>query len=1084
MADWTYRVHDVLEVPTHLRAEEVGLGSFTFLPHHRAGMAAACTEPFLTSSPATATVTVSVPLTDDLGPPRSADVRLPLRGPGDVLGIDPSQVVRLHPAPGTPDAPPTDLVHIEFDLPDLPWMFTPTGPDHAGHLPPWLRLVVVPDAEHLVHDPLGAGLPPWATVAPEDLPPPEEGWAWAHVQVLGAPSGGGAPSIGDRLSPATPNANLSRVVCPRHLDAERAWRALLVPTFEAGRLAGLGQEPVPDLRWSWRRGAAEPVQLPVYHSWRFSTGEAGDFESLARRLRGVPAPDGVGRRLVSTTHPGLGLHPVATPGARHVSGPLVRPRHGPAEQPAAAPPGAWDDASEEALRARLDHADHVQFDPAADGEPKLAPPLYAGVHLARGDTPDAGQEPVWLRRLNLDPAHRVAAGLGAAVARMDQEDLMTSAWAQLPEVLDANATLRAAQLARFVGDRLHTRHVARLSPGALLAVTQRSHARTLDGEARTTRAAVGSSATPLAAAASPLRRVARAGGPLRRFGATGSDPLLATGDQARDWVRRYAPPDGVHGLGGTARAVLEAMGVADAGGLADRAAVLAEPNALSELARAGHHADLPRGEAAVGDLAGRAAAAVLAVLLDALPTLEDAEALDPGTDEGLGALQRAATIVPQAFGVARTRDEWLLPRSVVERHHLSGDDAGAREGVTVPTPVLADELVMPLWHLLGERGVAEGEPADDPAGGALHSLLETVARETELLLEQLELLYDESFIDTDDLREPARAVLSVGALRIPALLLPRTTIARRVRERIPGLEDHFPGWLANERFDPVMAAPRFTHPMYEALHRHDPEWLLPGVGRIEPHEMVTLLETNEEFVEAFLVGLNHEFARELVWRGYPTDGRATSFRSFWTPRDELTSPVHRLGPGALGSHVSGELRGALVVLVRGDLVRRYPQVLAHVVQQTGPTLPIRYADQPADTLFQVRVGPDLLLVGVHLTTETVDEELDLPGPDGELARIPPNRSWWFTLSEHVGQPRFGLDESPGADGGKRDDLTWTDWTSTGPHLTLAQVPRPDDDTGPQGPRNAADIAWLLFQRPARAGFRVARLLTQVTTAEV
>ena len=35
------------------------------------------------------------------------------------------------------------------------------------------------------------------------------------------------------------------------------------------------------------------------------------------------------------------------------------------------------------------------------------------------------------------------------------------------------------------------------------------------------------------------------------------------------------------------------------------------------------------------------------------------------------------------------------------------------------------------------------------------------------------------------------------------------------------------------------------------------------------------------FVEAFMVGLNHEMNHELVWRTYPTDQRGTPFRRFF-----------------------------------------------------------------------------------------------------------------------------------------------------------------------------------------------------------
>ena len=41
------------------------------------------------------------------------------------------------------------------------------------------------------------------------------------------------------------------------------------------------------------------------------------------------------------------------------------------------------------------------------------------------------------------------------------------------------------------------------------------------------------------------------------------------------------------------------------------------------------------------------------------------------------------------------------------------------------------------------------------------------------------------------------------------------------------------------------------------------------------------LQTNRRFVEAYMVGLNHEMGRELLWRGYPTDQRGTYFEHFW-----------------------------------------------------------------------------------------------------------------------------------------------------------------------------------------------------------
>ena len=44
------------------------------------------------------------------------------------------------------------------------------------------------------------------------------------------------------------------------------------------------------------------------------------------------------------------------------------------------------------------------------------------------------------------------------------------------------------------------------------------------------------------------------------------------------------------------------------------------------------------------------------------------------------------------------------------------------------------------------------------------------------------------------------------------------------------------------------------------------------------------LQTNRRFVEAYMVGLNHEMGRELLWRGFPTDQRGTCFDQFWDTR--------------------------------------------------------------------------------------------------------------------------------------------------------------------------------------------------------
>ena len=77
-----------------------------------------------------------------------------------------------------------------------------------------------------------------------------------------------------------------------------------------------------------------------------------------------------------------------------------------------------------------------------------------------------------------------------------------------------------------------------------------------------------------------------------------------------------------------------------------------------------------------------------------------------------------------------------------------------------------------------------------------------------------------------------------------------------------------------------MAYPKIDLPMYQPLKELSIELFLPNINLI-PDNSITLIETNQRFIEAYMVGLNHEFARKLLWRDYPTDQRGSSFRQFW-----------------------------------------------------------------------------------------------------------------------------------------------------------------------------------------------------------
>ena len=82
------------------------------------------------------------------------------------------------------------------------------------------------------------------------------------------------------------------------------------------------------------------------------------------------------------------------------------------------------------------------------------------------------------------------------------------------------------------------------------------------------------------------------------------------------------------------------------------------------------------------------------------------------------------------------------------------------------------------------------------------------------------------------------------------------------------------------QFVEAMAYPEIDLPMYKPLADYSSELFLPNINFIEQNS-ISLLETNQEFIESYMVGLNHEFSRELMWREYPTDQRGSYFRQFW-----------------------------------------------------------------------------------------------------------------------------------------------------------------------------------------------------------
>ncbi len=496
------------------------LTTYSFLPWLRRGIANNIAGQQGTRATVPVTLDIDGIAPDDSAINRQVSRDVQLYGPGDVIGIDKKNIIRTEPRHYVTNFEPNYLAFIDFYDEDLPWRYSPASPQ-GQRLQPWLALIILREDEFL-ETPQRPGQPLPALTLQVDpltvLPTAAELWAWAHVQlnrsVIGASqksTDGGAVGLAtEQLLNENPDHGFSRVVCPRRPEPDTAYHAFLVPVFESGRLAGLG-EAIPETvnagASAWE-GNVGPPTLPYYHRFYFRTGGEGDFEYLVRLLKPRPLSAEVGRRPIDVQAPGANVPGISDPaleGVLLLGGALRVPDKSLSDEELARVMAYrnWDgDAStypqpfqdkladfinlSDSYREQTATAAHatiaIDAPPAAPGDysitdnpdPIITAPLYGQWHaltqrlLRDRDNNSLLNQRNWVHQLNLDPTHRTAAGFGTAVIQHGQEEYMRASWEQLGEIIEANRRIRLAQLALQAGLRYYVHY---LNPAATAAVT-------------------------------------------------------------------------------------------------------------------------------------------------------------------------------------------------------------------------------------------------------------------------------------------------------------------------------------------------------------------------------------------------------------------------------------------------------------------------------------------------------------------------------------------------------------------------------------------------------------------------------------
>jgi hypothetical protein len=448
--------------------------------------------------------------------------------------------------------------------------------------------------------------------------------------------------------------------------------------------------------------------------------------------------------------------------------------------------------------------------------------------------------------------------------------------------------------------------------------------------------------------------------------------------------------------------------------------------------------------------------------------------------------------LPETASSASFR-RFLRPSGPLLRRAAAKAPSLARPGAIVQR--IARTPVVGIFIVLPRPGMVTPQATRNKVNQVLriHRLLESHGQE----IDQASVRYLEALVDLQGYLEnvtaitspPAKSGLELSQVseRLLAGLDPRKTISSRLSARLatprPGNALLAAPLGQAEPEEAALAAfsPEFPQPMYEALRELAPGLLLPGAGQIPPNR-VTIVQTNPAFIEAYMVGLNHEMSRELLWREFPTDQRGTYFREFWDRRGSVNGaagggegriePIHDWNPArGLGQNLGEASTGKLVLLVRGELLMRYPGTVIYAVEAVSRE---KLGARTLYPIFRGTLEPDITFLGFDLTRAMARGEDGKPG-------------WFIVIQQQPGEPRFGLDAPETIGGDPKALKNWNE-LSWG-HLAKDQQALEALTHAPLGGRlkgqaiggiewgfNAAHMAAITLQRPMRVAIHAGDLL--------
>lgn len=1054
--------------------------TYTFIPWLRQGLAAGIDVTDNLGGPSVQPERASINVSFKVGT-ESISKQAHLLGPGDVVGINPRAIVKTEPRHWVTDFEANYLAYVEFYEEEFLWRFTPAkaaGELTETKLRPWIFLIVLTEDEFDEKGTVGplAAFEIKQSIDPTDLfPKQEQTWAWAHVHVSQNVIGPTLlqtttennvrqveQNLENLLRANTDNAS-SRLLCPRKLKENTAYHAFVIPAFETGRLAGLGLN-IPDgingQNSSWGEGQRT---YPIYYRWFFRTGTKGDFEFLVDLLEPRPVDKRVGVRDMDMQEPEYETDGMSPPlDVMGLEGALKSPQMEPfpTEWPPAGtvfenPP----EGSAGEFLNDLEQKVNLQFtlqqeetNENTHPDPIISPPLY-GKWYALAEQLDARNGTGWVNELNSDPRYRAPAGVGTQVIQTDQENLMQQAWSQLGDLLRTNQKIRQLQLGLISSFVMYQKNVVPQSPDQLLTFTQPVLSRVL-GSPTTLARQVEESRLPQAALDPAFRKITRNRGAIMRKVEPEPQKLnrpIVTLLNEGELTAAPEPPKPTGQIS------------------VDEVANTVEPTGIPEWLR-----KLIRDKRARWILlAVIAVALVLGVvtltIIFLIPIIVIAAVLLVLAERLRDRMETAETF----------RESSFTPAFV--------DTIPAR-----PNFVLT-EFKQPMLRVAGAGNADNVEAANfrialKDAYNAHQTLPPVPPVREKMAIDTTVSTLKRALDPSVAIPQRAEFVLKIPVRIKDSYLLPRKTLVT------------------------VMAHPVFTQPMYRPMRDISSEFLVPNLQLI-PNNTVSLMETNQRFIEAYMVGLNHEMGCELLWREFPTDQRGSYFRQFWDVGDFVNhdplktqaqleeelldiTKLHTWEANTnLGEHANRPLppggdadESRLVLVVRGDLLKKYPSVViyaqkaswnevepGHFVRELVTEIPAQSIKNP---IFKAEIEPDIRFLGFDLTKKVAKGSSNPQDADP---------GWFFVLQERPGEPRFGLDNL--SDDSPETPSNWNElaWEHLANFETLDYVDFSSNAPAPgvitDSPdnqfvwgQNAADMAYILYQVPVMVAFHAGDML--------